>query len=206
MINRMRLQRGITLLLVMANLCLLVVYVGAWTNPRVQNKKKTISRWPTRLVYPVDITELKTKGKAVKADEEFDGDTDWLQNLTFKLKNKSDKTITYIVLDIDFPETRAVGDGSISQHQITLGRDPENKFGGTPLNFLPGESMEVPLAPEYNSIKTSLGRRLPLENVSNVLVRLHQVMFDDETLWSSGNLYRRNPDPNGYPKWIQINN
>lgn len=206
MINRKNLQRRITLVLVIANLCLLVVYVSAWTNPRTQNKKKTISRWPTRLVYPVEITELKTEGKAVKADEEFEGDTDWLQNLTFKLKNKSDKTITFIVLDIDFPETRAVGDGRISEHQITLGSDPENKSGHPPLHFLPGESMEVPLASEYKEIKTLLGFRLPLDNVTNVLVRLHQVMFDDGTLWSSGNLYRRNPDPNAYPKWIQINN
>jgi|SRR5947209_5404758 len=206
MLKQKNLQRAITGALIIANLCLLVIYVSAWTTPHAQNKKKTISRWPTRLVYPVEITELKTNGKAVKADEEFDGDTDWLQALTFKLKNKSDRTITYIALDIDFPETRAVGNGSITEHQIMLGNDPENKLGHTPLHFLPGDSMEVPLAPEYKEIKTSLSHRLPLENVSNVLVRLHQVMFDDGTLWSAGNLYRRNPDSNGYPKWIKIDN
>lgn len=206
MINRKNLQRGITLVLVIANLCLLVIYMSAWANPRAQIKKKTISRWPTRLIYPVEISELKINGKAVNADEEFDGDTDWLQGLIFKLKNKSGKTITFIVLDLDFPETKAVGDGRVSQHQITLGRDPENKFERPPLHFPPGETMEVPLAPEYNEIRTLLGRRLSLDSVTNVLVRLHQVMFDDGTVWSSGNLYRRNPDPNGSPKWIQIDN
>lgn len=204
MTSRTNLQRAITIVLVIANLCLLIIYVSAWASPRTQNNKKTISRWRTTLVYPAEITDFKVDDKPVNADEEFEGGTEWLKNLSFTLKNKSDKTIIFTVIDLDFPETSAVENGRIAQRQITLGQDPENKLDTPPLQLLPGKSMEIKLDTEYNGIKTLLTRRLPIDNVTKIMVRLHQVMFDDGTLWSAGTLYRRNPNQSEPNKWIKI--
>lgn len=204
MTSRTNLKRTITVVLVIANLCLLIIYVSAWASPRAQNNKKTISRWRTLLVYPAEITDFKVDGKPVNSDEEFDAGADWLQNLSFKLKNKSDKTITFTVIDLDFPETAAVSGGRIAQRQITLGQDPENRLGAAPLQLLPGKSMDIRLDAEYSGIKTLLTRWLPIDNVTKVTVRLHQVMFDDGTLWSAGTTYRRNPNTGEPNKWIKI--
>jgi hypothetical protein len=197
----------VTIVLVIANLALLVVYFSAWTRSGAQGNKKTIQRWPTTLVYPVDITEFKASGKAVNQDEEFEEGPDWVRNLTFKLKNKSNKTITYIMVNVTFPETKAALNGRVVAHQIHLGQDPDNKMEQAPLHLAPEQSMNLSLAPEYDDIKGAVTvQRLPMENISKIIVRLQEVMFDDGSLWSAGILYRRNANPNQPNKWLKVDN
>src|SRR5258708_34212768 len=97
-------QTRITIVLIIANLCLLVIYVSAWTKPSVQNNKKTVIRPLTLAQEPVEIT-IELKGQPVNATktvraekgirtEEFDSEADWLRNLTLKVTNKSEKVIT----------------------------------------------------------------------------------------------------------------
>lgn len=81
----------------------------------------------------MDIS-IELKGQSVHATkalraaegirtEEFDGDGDWLRNLTLKVKNKSDKVITYIVLDLTFPQTATNQHPRVGLHQVFLGVD-----------------------------------------------------------------------------------
>jgi len=211
MINR----RAITITLTIANLCLFVMYVGAWINPLAQNQKAIIRRL-TLEKYPVEIS-FKLKGQPVHAREavrpeegiraqEFEGDPDWLKDLTIKLRNTSGKTITYIVLMLDFPEVTK--NGRTAEHQIHLGVDPDRKFQRPELRLAPNETIEIPLAARYADIKTLVetAGNLPPEKVSKVLVDFYSAFFDDETLFEAGTLFRRNPDQNGSPKWLKIDN
>lgn len=202
MASRNTLQRGITVTLVVANLSLLVVYTSAWVRSRPQNNKKTVVRPLTLVKEPVEI-KFEHRGKPLKENEEFESDSDWVKDLKFKLKNRSGKTITYILLDVDFPET-AASSGRVAQQQITLGRDPEGHSTQQPLQLRPEESMEVSLDAGYDQIKNLIGRSLPMESISKTVIRLHQVMFDDGTLFSSGSMYRRNDEPNATQKWVKI--
>jgi hypothetical protein len=196
-------QRRITAVLVIANLCLAVVYLSAWINPHAQSSKKTVVRPHTLVKEPVEIT-IEHRGQPIKANEEFEGEVDWVKDLKLKLKNTSDKTITFIVLDVDFPETVPVV-GKVAQRQIWLGHAPdEQQTMRPPLQLRPGESIEVPLDAEYDDIKTLITGIMPLDSITKTVIRLHQVMFDDGTLFSAGVMYRRNPDPNDPHKWIKI--
>ncbi len=209
MINR----RAIIITLAIANLCLFVIDVSGWTNPVAQNKKAIIRRL-TLSKEPVEIS-FKLKGQPVKASEavraeegiraeEFEGDPDWLKDLTLKLRNTSGKTITHIELDLHFPEVTR--NGRTALHGIFLGVDPDRKFTRAELRLAPNETIEIPLAGRYDDIKTLVKTvgNLPLENVTKLWVEFHSALFDDGTLFEAGTLYRRNPNPNDPHKWIPV--
>src|SRR5262245_29684322 len=65
---------------------------------------------------PLEITEIKVKGKAVKVAEKFVEDVEWLNDATFKLTNTYSKPITYIQINVDFPEIMRPENGAVLQH------------------------------------------------------------------------------------------
>ena len=209
-------RRIITIILVSANLCSLVIYLSAWTKPGAQNNKKTIIRPLTLAQEPIEISiEVKgqpvTATKTVRAEramrtEEFDGDAHWLRDLTLKVKNKSEKTITYIVLDLTFPQTATNDNRRVGLHQVFLGVDPERKFIRPEIHLAPNESIDIPLTARHDDIKKLVESRLSIDNITEMEIRIHQVLFDDGTLFETGALYRRNPDQNDPRKWIKIDN
>ena len=216
MISRTTVQRAITITLVTANLCLLVIYLSAWTKPGAQNNKITVIRPLTLAQEPIEIS-IELKGQPVNATktvraekairtEEFDGDAHWLRDLTLRVKNKSEKAITYIVLDLTFPQTATSENRRVGLHQVFLGVDPERKFIRPEIRLAPNESMDIPLTTRHDDIKKLVESRLSIENITEMEIRIHQVLFDDGTLFETGVLYRRNPDQNDPRKWIKIDN
>src|SRR5262245_7831667 len=146
---------------------------------------------------PLEIAEIKVKGKALKVAEKFVEDGEWLNEATFKLTNTYSKPITYIQVNVNFPEIEL--NGATSQHQIVLGRHPEYTSDQTPeLRILLGDSIEVSFASEYKEIKRGieLGVKLmkrPTNNISKIVIRLSEVAFDDDTLYSGERMHKRNP-------------
>src|SRR5258705_7526548 len=45
---------------------------------------------------PVTVVDIKVGTKTVVRDEQFDAADDWLKDLSFKVQNRSSKTVTYI--------------------------------------------------------------------------------------------------------------
>jgi len=202
----------ITRKLVLLNLGLLVCLSG-WTNVTAQSNKKTVIRRLTIVKYPVELS-FKLKGQPLESNEavlfdqairtnEFDADSDWLKDFTISLKNTSGKTITYVVLNLSFPEVTRNGGAAL--HQIFLGVDPDQKFSRPELRLAPNEVLEIPLATRYGEIKTlvkTVGSGFAIENLSKVDVEFHAALLDDQTLFQAGTWYRRNPDPNDPHRWI----
>jgi hypothetical protein len=154
---------------------------------------------------PLDLTEIKVQGKVLRIREKFLEDGDWLKKVTFKLRNKYSKTITFIQVNIDFPETES--SGIMIQKQLLLGRHPVygKPTSPPPLNLMSGESLEVSLAMEFESIKKMIERRhSPIGSISKILIRLSDVGFEDGTIYAAGEFYKRNPDANSSSKWLKI--
>src|ERR1044072_2888621 len=157
MINR----RAITIILTLANLCLFVSFVSGWVKPSSQSKKMIIRRL-TLTKEPVDISyDLKGQpidlSEAVRTDEgfraqEFEGDADWVKDLTLRLRNTSGKTITYIQVNLHFPEVTR--NGQTALQLIFLGVDPGPKFSRPALRLAPNEEVEIPLTERYDNIRT----------------------------------------------------
>ena len=179
-----------------------------------QNNKSIIRRL-TLTKEPVEIS-YEFNGQSLQANEmvhvedltrtrEFSGDSDWLKNLTLKLRNTSGKTITYLQIDLSFPEIAR--DGRTVLKQVFLGVDPDRKFLRTELHMAANETIKIPLAEQYDDIKAlALAGSFPVENLSKLWVDLHAALFEDGTLFEAGSLFKRNPDPNALDKWIKVDN
>ena len=184
-------------------------------NSIAQSNKKTIIRHLTILKYPVELS-FKLKGEPLKSTEtvipeqgirtnEFDANADWLKDFEVSVKNISAKTITYVQVNLVLPEV--LWYGRTAAHQIHLGVDPDRKFLRPELRLTPNESLEIPLASEYNELAIlAKGREEgpPIADVSKLEVEFHAALFDDDTLFQTGEMFRRNPDPNDRQRWIRI--
>jgi len=192
---------------------LLVMCLSGWTRPPVQSKKKSIIRRVTYFKYPVEMS-FELNGQPLKSTEtvagpertnEFEADADWLNHLTIKIKNTSGKTITWMLVNLLFPEVTK--DGSVAMHQIFLGVDPDAPFPRPELRLAANETFAIPLSAKYDDIRhlvDVVGSGTPIENVSKVEVQYHAALFDDGTRFETGLWYRRDPkDPH---KWIRIDN
>ena len=201
-------RQNVTSLLVVANLCLLTVYVGGWASggargPRPQKAGKSVLKHFAPKHEPIEVTELKIKDKAFKLGEVIKDDPNWLEYLAFEVKNKSDKPITLLQINLDFPETKATG--SIMMHQLFIGRDPDfrSTHNNQPLSLKPNESVTVYVGPEYADIKRLIElRQPPVENISEIVIRLGEVRFEDGTRYSGGRVFKRNPDENNPREWV----
>jgi len=200
-----------TILLVIVSLSLLVL--GGWTNPNAQ--RKAIIQRLTLIKYPVEVS-FKLKGQPLESTEtvlpnegirsnEFDADPDWLKDFTISVKNVSTKTITYVNVNLTFPEVTWHGVPIL--HQFFIGVDKDKKFSRPELRLAPNESLDIPVTTALDEIKTmakKLDAGSPVENVSKVLVEFHAALFDDETYFEAGEMWRRNADPNDPQKWIRM--
>ena len=183
------------------SLSLSVFCVVGWSASHPQTNKKTVIREPSFVKEPISIT-IKHRGQQIKPNEEFDGDADWLKDLTLKLTNASDKTITYIAIHFIFPETATADKPSTGLQQIELGVHPDVPSNRTPIILRPGDSMEVALGNEYTDIKKLVEHRVSIDRINKVTVRAQTAIFDDGTMFYAGMLYRR--DPNIPHRWIPI--
>lgn len=128
---------------------------------------------------------------------------DWLENLEFSLKNKSDKQVRYILLQLQFPETEV--NGPMMAYNIEIGMHPkasevELRYS-TPLALSPDDSFTFTLsANELKMVKDFLGfRKFQLSDLNRVVIQIVSATFDDGTNWTLGRHYRPNPNaPGGY--------
>ena len=54
---------------------------------------------------PVKITLIKTKKRVVDNNKKFVDDDDWLEGLTLRVLNRSDKTVTFVAVQLIFGRT-----------------------------------------------------------------------------------------------------
>ena len=177
-----------------------------------QSGKRSIIRRISYFKYPVEIS-FHLKGQPLTNEtlldgfrsNDFDADGDWLKDLTIKIKNTSGKKITWMLVNLLLPEITK--DGAIALHQIFLGVDPDAPFARPELRLLPNQMLEIPLNGRYEDLKhlvNVIGSGTPIESVSKLEFDFHAALFDDDTRFETGEMFRRNPDPNDRQKWIRI--
>src|SRR5437588_9323182 len=58
---------------------------------------------------PVRIRNIKVGATDRRFDEEFDDSDDWLRKLSLEIENDWNKPIVYLLVSLDFPETKLSG-------------------------------------------------------------------------------------------------
>src|SRR5437667_5664853 len=72
-----------------------------------QPRERAIKRLPIERDEPLGITSVKVYGQAVSSGKAFVGDDEWMRNLVISVKNKSDKRILFVNIELFF--TRPAG-------------------------------------------------------------------------------------------------
>ncbi|MET0623642.1 MAG: hypothetical protein ABW250_11730 [Pyrinomonadaceae bacterium] len=203
-------KKRLTGLLLFANVCLLILNVSGWSlralpPSHAQGNSKTVVREHPAPREPVEITPPRVNGRETAFSEAFQGGSDWISKLSFKVKNRSKTPITYARIDITFPETTASGPKML--HQIFIGQRADNPstLNNPPLYLMPKEAMDISLASQIGEIERLVKSRHPsLDAISKIAAGLGEVMFADGTLYSGGALFKRNPDPASPRKWVMV--
>lgn len=220
-----RLPVGVSLLVALA-FGLSIIHLST-SRAIAQTSEKMIIRRLTILKYPLGLS-VEYQGKALNGEwkvfyeqgirtQTFPGDADWLKNLSLQLKNVSDQPITFVEVFLIFPETArpATGGGlnlpspaptrrpATVMHRIRVGVDPEGNIKVAKLRLLPGEVLQVQIAPEYSRISNLVRfADLAVGQINQMEIVIQSALFGDGTLFQAGMMYGR--DPKDSQRWIPI--
>lgn len=214
------LQVGVLLIVCIASILLGYAMrdneVVAGKTPSKQSQEKVITR-KEDTNEPFELSNLSVKNVEIGLHQKFDAFSlvengggqaeDWLENLKFTIKNKSGKQMTYINLDLVFPETEIIG-GRIL-YDINLGLPPKailgnTKMDGTPLTINPNDVFIFTLSDrQLKVIKQGLSLKgFQLANLTKVIIVIDYIIFDDGMKWQQGLWYKQNPD--GSNKYLRV--
>ncbi len=172
-------------------------------NSKVESTEKVITAEPLSPNSPVIIEEVKVgdivasfSDQPVKIDQ-----SNWLRDLTFKVRNLTHKKIIYISFNFSFFETATNG-------QYPMGIQPNygQAFGftreGRPVTMNqtingkvssieigPSKDMEISIKDRYDNLVRFIETRQPISTITKVHVSFSVVGFDDGTFWSYGGTY-----------------
>jgi hypothetical protein len=168
------------------------------TNVQAQSEKKKIKLADT--IRPqLKFTNVKVGQQARKFDESFDAEPEWVKDLSFKLENISGKSIIFLQVNINFPETRLTG--NLMSYTVIFGQRPDIKFKqhSKPMLLIPGETLEVSLDKEKDKIYKFISERQSIESIQKVELEIGFIIFEDKTAWVAGGFLRQDPNnPNRY--------
>jgi hypothetical protein len=149
---------------------------------------------------PVKITLVETSRGVIETNKTFSGDDGWLRGLKIQVLNNSDKTVTYIGLELTFRRTEDQAKGLPAGWDFDYGLDPfrfesVESMPPSQVEFvLPGATAEISISDgEYDAIRSFLkGAGFP-DSVKRVDLRVIKIGFRDGSAWNAGRLYRRDP-------------
>jgi hypothetical protein len=175
--------------------------VGALTpRPSVfaQSKEKTISLSFSREPQ-VAIVAPSVDGRTARFGAKFDAEQDWLRGTGFRIENTSGRTISYLVVNVLFPQTKTSNLGPM-QYPIKFGNRPGGKLlTAAPLVLAPSEALNVTLDKDYPRMVKFVSQRLAIEDVREIELEIGFIVFDNGTAWAAGQFLRQDPqNPNLY--------
>ena len=158
---------------------------------------------------PFDLSDLSVRKVKIQPGEKLKvrsvaESEEWLDGLEFNIKNKWDKQIIFIKIDLEFPETWLAGRPLMIDHLI-IGIHPQgttnDKKYGKPLALNPGETYTY----SHSKHRLTLTKKFleqggfQLANLNKAVIKVSAIIFDDGTQWGEGNWFKYNPNvPGGY--------
>lgn len=182
-------------------LCIGIFVLQAFVSAQSEVRLVHEQRWRNQ---PVEVKRINVKGQRVEFQRGFSGVEDWLEGFAVEITNTSHQAIHYIDASLVFP-----------RDERGLPRYPANdvlRYGTFPKASEPvlgSQQNEAVLAPGQSTVLTlkDYPRMLRLleyaghpKNVPSVTLRMGRVLFADGTMFSSGEILRR--DANNPKNWI----
>jgi len=179
-----------------------------------QSDEKEIDRYE-RPGEPFEFGNLNVKRTKVDLRQKFSAKSlaqsgggqpeDWLENLEFSLKNKLGKQITFILVQLQFPETEVNGPKMVyNLHMgIPVAASESEQKSASPLALEPGNKVVFTLSSEeLKLLRQFLAiRHFELANLNKMVIRVVSVIFDDGMKWEMDYYFKPNPSlPSRYER------
>ena len=149
---------------------------------------------------PIDVIDVKLRGQSVDINKPLEGDDEWIRNISFKLKNRTTKNITYVGVNLVFSDTSTTDPAMV--RQLRFGRRPDRPDPTSESMLLkPNDSFEVSLPTQYESLKRFIEKKKQIKNINKAAVSVYIVLFEDGMKWDVGNFYAPDAtEPSGFRK------
>ncbi len=123
----------------------------------------------------------------------FHASGDWLNSVSIRLVNRTDKTIVGAQLTVMFLDTGDCRRNPCAATPLQLGKIPSgveknsDRFGtGTQLDWRPNESINIHLSDFGEELKGQLEHRMPMEDVHKIAINSQPFYFADGMRWGAG--------------------
>lgn len=169
----------------------------------IQDRERTIIKKGDEKA-PVKIKGVRAKGRVVTTNNPYTDGEDWLKDLTIELSNPSDKTVTFLQVQIFFPHPERALKQPGAVLFIEHGDNPFNyaTAAAMPVStakpMLPGDFLELKLSEAKYDAIGSLLETAGIPNNDKVEIRVSAIGFSDGTAWS-GQMAQRNPNGGWLP-------
>ena len=137
----------------------------------------------------LEIIEIRITGKKIEFGKEFNADESWLRNLSFKVRNLSEKPIKFIRMSFSLPETRTAESGI--GFSFTYGNPSGcNAITSPPCNFnseevkivQPKEEIELKFTEQhYQGTLALVLRKTGITTLNQVVVGIAVIEYEDGT-------------------------
>lgn len=208
--------RSVIQILVLIAICGVSAMIGfALRNNNASDPKQSDEKVIERQRHqnePFEVSDLRVQATSVLLGEKLNVRTlpenrDWLKDLQFAIKNKSDKLITYFVYSLIFPQ--AIISGGQLVYTMDAGIPPPHRQGITenakPLVINSEGTFKVAISDkDLTMINKVLSRAgLQLADLTKVTLRIEVIILEDGMKWDGGYWYKPNLSAPG--KYERIN-
>lgn len=168
-----------------------------------EQPERVLRRLPVEPGEPIVIADIKVNSQNVSFDEKFVAGDDWMKSLVFTVKNRSDKRILFTSLSLRFPRSPSSQE-KISISDISYGNEELLARSPTPderlVGIAPGQTVDMQLTPQrFDDLRQFLAATGYPSSIDRVDLKIQEVIFEDDTMWSGGRYHRRDPkDPRSW--------
>ena len=148
---------------------------------------------------PVDINDVRINGKPVSFEQSYKtNDRDWIHELSFKVRNATNKNISYMRFELQFP-LKDTPKRSFYVEGLEYG---ETRMAGSSGKIItPGQTIELSVNLDVKAVREVVQQKGQGENLEMNVAQLSTevIDFEDHTSWLTGE-WLRFDDRTG--KWI----
>jgi hypothetical protein len=149
---------------------------------------------------PVRVRMIKTKKRNITMNRGFSDEGDWLQGLSLRAVNRSNKTVTYVGVRLLFRKTQDQTPSIPASFPFDYGLSPLWLEPGDPTPpptiapIAPGQEADIILSDaQHDELKDFLARTGFFPNHKRLELDITVVGFSDETMWNLGKWLKRDP-------------
>lgn len=175
-----------------------------------QEKLRTFDEEDPRFSYkdqPVSIVKREFKGRVLAKGEKFAGDKDWLSNVSFEIKNTSNKPIVYLYVDLVIDGRGKIPSTNEVSIPIAFGNSwaplGTNSSKEPTASIKPGEVTRLSVSAYINGVLKKMLAQYDIEDFERISVDIRHIHFNDGTGWSVG--FETRQDPNDPIRWKVFN-